>query len=107
MIRSKLESSCAAYYTTFLLLYTLIKVEIIMRWAGHETRKGDITRNAHKILVGKDDGKRPFERPRHRQDNIRMDLREVGWEDMDWMHLDQDMDQWRSVMNTVMTLWVS
>jgi hypothetical protein len=41
-----------------------------------------------KILVGKPEGKRPLGRPRHRwKDNIRMDLREIGWQDMDWMHL--------------------
>jgi hypothetical protein len=44
-------------------------------------------------LVGKPEGKRPVGRPRRRwKDNIRMDLRKIGWEDVDWMHLAQDMD---------------
>jgi hypothetical protein len=48
-------------------------------------------RNEYNTLVGKPEGKRPFIRPRYRQkDNSRMDLREVGWEGVDWMHLAQD-----------------
>jgi hypothetical protein len=44
-------------------------------------------RNAHNILVGKPERKRPLGRPRHKwEDNIRIDLREIGWEDVDWMH---------------------
>jgi hypothetical protein len=58
-----------------------------MRWAGHEARMGD-TRNAYRILVGKPEGKRPLERPRHRWvDNIKMDLREIGWDGVDWIEL--------------------
>jgi hypothetical protein len=49
--------------------------------------------NAYKILVGKSEGKRALRRPRHRlQDNIRMDLREIWWEGVDWFHLAQDKD---------------
>jgi hypothetical protein len=45
-------------------------------------------RKAYKLLVVKPEGKRPFGRPRHRwENNIKMDLREIGWEDVDWMHL--------------------
>jgi hypothetical protein len=52
-------------------------------------------RNAYNTLIGKPEGKRSLGRPRHRlADNIRMDLREVGWEGMDWMHLVLDRDQW-------------
>jgi hypothetical protein len=48
-------------------------------------------RNAHKILVRKPEGMRPFRRPRHRwEDNIRMDLRKLGWEVVDWMHMAQE-----------------
>jgi hypothetical protein len=51
-------------------------------------------RNANKILVGKPEGKRPLGRHRcRREDNIRMDLREIGWEGVDWIHLGQDRDQ--------------
>jgi hypothetical protein len=53
------------------------------RWAGHVARMGD-TRNAYMILVGKPEGKRPQGRPRRRWvDNIKMDLREIGWDGMD------------------------
>jgi hypothetical protein len=62
---------------------------------------------AYKILVGKPEGKRPLGRPRRRwKDNIRMDLREIGWGGMDWIDLAQDRDQWRAVVNTVMNLQV-
>jgi hypothetical protein len=55
------------------------------RWAGHETRTGE-TRNAYRTLVGKPEGKRPLGRPRRRRkDNIRIDLREIGWGGMDWI----------------------
>jgi hypothetical protein len=40
------------------------------------------------------------------EDNIMMDLREIGWKDMNWIHLAQDRDQWQAVVNTVMKLWV-
>jgi hypothetical protein len=65
------------------------------------------TRNAYRILVGKPEGKRLLGRPRHRWvNNIKMDLREIGWEGVDWIELDQDTDQWRALVNTVMNLWV-
>jgi hypothetical protein len=64
-------------------------------------------RNAYRILVGKREGKRPIGRPRRRwEDNIRMDRREIGWGDMDWIDLAQDRDQWRGLVNTVMNLRV-
>jgi hypothetical protein len=64
-------------------------------------------RNAYRILVGKPEGKRPLGRPRHRWvDNIEMDLREIGWDGMDWNDLAQDRVQWRALLNTVMNLWV-
>jgi hypothetical protein len=65
-------------------------------------------RNEYKILVGKPEGRRPLGRRRRRwKDNIRMDTREIGWEGVDWIHLAQDRDQWRSVVNMVMNLWGS
>jgi hypothetical protein len=64
-------------------------------------------RDAYRILVGKPEGKRPLERPRRRwEDNIRMDLREIGWGGMDWIDLAQDRDKWRALVNTVMNLRV-
>jgi hypothetical protein len=54
-------------------------------------------RNAYRILVGKPEGKGPLERPRRRwMDNIKMDLREVGWDGMDWIDLAQDRNRWRA-----------
>jgi hypothetical protein len=65
------------------------------------------TRNAYRILVGKAEGKRPLGRPTRRwMDNIKMDLREIGWDGMDWIDLAQDRDQWRAFVNTVMNLRV-
>jgi hypothetical protein len=64
-------------------------------------------RNAYRILVGKPEGKRPLGRPRRKWgDNIRMDLREIGWGGMDWIDLTQDRDQRRVLVNTVMNIRV-
>jgi hypothetical protein len=60
-------------------------------------------RNAYRILVGKPEGKRRLGRPRRRWvDNIKIDLRETGWDGMDWIDLAQVTDQWRALVNTVM-----
>jgi hypothetical protein len=64
-------------------------------------------RNAYNILVRKPARKRSFRRPRHiQEDNIKMDLREIGWEGVDWMHLAQDRDQWQALVNTATNLQV-
>jgi hypothetical protein len=64
-------------------------------------------RNEYRILVEKSEGKRPLGRPRRRcVDNIKMDLRETGWDGMDWIDLAQVGDQWRALANTVMNLRV-
>jgi hypothetical protein len=58
-----------------------------MRWAGHVARMGE-TRNAYRILVGKPEGKRPLGRPRRRWvDNIKIDLRVIEWDGVDWIDL--------------------
>jgi hypothetical protein len=63
--------------------------------------------NVYRILVGKPEGKRPLGRPTRRWvDNIKMDLREIRWDGMDCIHLAQDRDQWRAIVNTVMNLQV-
>jgi hypothetical protein len=64
-------------------------------------------RNPYRIFTGKPEEKRALGRPRHRGvDNIKMDLREMGWGGMDWIDLAQDRDQWRALVNMVMNLWV-
>jgi hypothetical protein len=58
-----------------------------MRWVGHVARTGE-KRHAYRILVENEEGKRPLKRPRHRWvDNIKMDLREIGWDGMGWIGL--------------------
>jgi hypothetical protein len=65
-------------------------------------------RNLYKFLVGKPERKRPLGRPRHRwEDNIRMDLKEIEWKGVAWMHLAEGRDQWQTIVNnTVMNLRV-
>ena len=75
-----------------------------MRWAGHVALMGE-ERGVHRVLVGKPEGKRRLGRPRRGwEDNIKMDLREVGGGD--WMELAQDRDRWWALVNTVMNLRV-
>jgi hypothetical protein len=64
-------------------------------------------RNAYRILVRKPEGKRPLGRPRRRWvNNVKMDLREIRWDGMDWIDVAQDRNQWRALGNTVMNLRV-
>jgi hypothetical protein len=64
-------------------------------------------RNAYSILVGKPEGKRPLERQRRRYvDNIKICLRETGWDGENWIDLAEDRDQWRALVNTVLNLRV-
>jgi hypothetical protein len=77
-----------------------------MRWTGHVTRVGE-KRNAYRLLLGKPDGKRPLGRPRRRWlNNIKMDLGEVGWVDVDWICLSKDRSRWRALVNSVLNLRV-
>jgi hypothetical protein len=75
-----------------------------MKWTGHVTRVGK-GRGVYMVLVGKPEGKRPLERPwRSWDDNIKMDLQEVGCGVMDWIELAQDRDRWRAIVNEEMNL---
>ena len=77
-----------------------------MRWAGHVARMGE-ERGVCRVLVGKPEGRRPMERPRHRWvDNITMDLQEVDCGYMDWIGLSQDRDSWRTLVSAVMNFRV-
>jgi hypothetical protein len=76
---------------------TLIIKAMRMRWAGHLARMGE-KRNAYSLLVGNPEGRRPLGRARRRWlDNIRMDLVEVGWGDVDWIGLARDRGRWRAL----------
>jgi hypothetical protein len=77
-----------------------------MRWAGHVARMGE-KRNAYRLLVGNPEGKRLLGRPRRRWvDNIRMDLGEIGWGDVNWIGLAKDRNRWRALVNSVLNLRV-
>jgi hypothetical protein len=77
-----------------------------MRWAGHVTHMGE-GREVRRVLAGKPEGKRPLGRPRCKwEDNIKMDLEEVGEGRGDWMELAQDRDRWRALVSMVKNLRV-
>jgi hypothetical protein len=78
-----------------------------MRWAGHLARMGE-RRGAYRILLGRPEGRRPLGRHRRKWEyKIKMDLREVEWEGMDWTELAQDRDRGQALVNAVMNLRVS
>jgi hypothetical protein len=77
-----------------------------MRWTGNVALMAE-ERGVYNISVGRPEGRRPLGRPRHRwEDNIKIDLRERGFGDVDWIHLAQDRDTWRALVNTMLNLWV-
>jgi hypothetical protein len=76
------------------------------RWAQHVARTRE-KRTACRILMGNPEIKSPVGRPRRRWvDNIKIGLRDIGWGGMDCIDLTQDRDQWRTLLNTLMYLWV-
>ena len=77
-----------------------------MRWVGHVTRVGE-RRGVYRVLVTKPEGKRPLGRPMWKwEDNINVDLQEVGCGGMAWFELAQDRDRWRALVNPVGNLRV-
>ncbi|KAJ4433819.1 hypothetical protein ANN_16131 [Periplaneta americana] len=75
-----------------------------LRWAGHVARMGE---SINAVLVGRPEGKRPLGRSRHRwENNIKMDLREVGYDGRDWINVAQDRDRWRAYVRAAMNLRV-
>jgi hypothetical protein len=77
-----------------------------MTWAGNVARMGE-GRNVYRVLMRKLEGKRPLRRPRRRwKDGIRIDLRETGWEDAEWVQLAQNRGLWRALVNAVINLRV-
>jgi hypothetical protein len=79
------------------------------RWAGYVARMGKKKKkkNANRLLVAKPEGKIPLGRPRCKWvDNIKMDLGEVGWGDVDWIGLAKNRNRWRALVNSVLNLLV-
>jgi hypothetical protein len=81
-------------------------VKLRMRWAGHVARMGE-GKGVHRVLVGKPEGKRPLGRLRCKwEDNIKIDLQEVGGGCGDWMELSQDRERWRALVSKVTNIRV-
>jgi hypothetical protein len=78
-----------------------------MRWAGHVARMGEEKKNTYRILMGKPEGKIPPGRTKCRwADIIKLDLKEIGCDGMDWIDLAQNRDQWTALVKMVMNLRV-
>jgi hypothetical protein len=109
--REEDESWCKLHNDELHSLYSLPNIVRViksrrMRWAGHVARMGE-GRGVYRVLVGRPEGKRPLERPRRRwENNIKLDLREIGIDEANWIRLARERVQWRAFVNTVMNLQV-
>jgi hypothetical protein len=75
-----------------------------VKWVGHLSRKGE-NKNTYKSLVGRSEGMTPLERSGTRRENdFRKDVKEMGWEGVDWINLVQDRKEWPAFLNTSMKL---
>jgi hypothetical protein len=100
---SRLDFCALAEFTNWCTLF-LLKTEIAL--SGHLARTED-RRVAYRVLVGSLERKRSLGTPRRRwEDNIKIDLQEVGWEGLDWIDQAQYRDRWWALLNAVMYLWV-
>jgi hypothetical protein len=98
--KKKLERVGTKLYTSPNIIKVIMSRR--MRWAGHVECMRKM-RKTYKILARKPEGKKPCGRSRRWwEDNIRMDLREIGWEVVDWIHRAEHRDRWRAAVNTVM-----
>jgi hypothetical protein len=87
----------------FIFVTVIINKTILKLYVARMGEKG----NACRLLAGKREGKRPLGRPRRGWvDNIRMDIEEVGWGDVDWIGLAKDRNRWRALVNSVLNLRV-
>ncbi|KAJ4444379.1 hypothetical protein ANN_06171 [Periplaneta americana] len=104
-IKRRINKRNACYY----LLEKLLPSSLLsksLKTTGHVAGMGE-SRNAYRVLVVRPEGKRPLRRPKHRwEDNIKMDLREVGYDDRDWINLAQDRDQWRAYVRVAMSFQI-
>ncbi|KAJ4443978.1 hypothetical protein ANN_05767 [Periplaneta americana] len=100
-IKRRINMGNASYYSVEKLLSSSLLSKNLKTFEMGESR------NAYRVLVGRPEGKRPLRRPRRRwEDNIKMDLREVGYDDRDWINLAQDRDRWRAYVRAAMNLRV-
>jgi hypothetical protein len=101
-MKSRLNLGNAHYYS----VQNLLSSRLISKNLKIKINMGE-GRGVHRVLFGRPNGKRPLGRPRHRrEDNIKMDLREIGIDGANWVWLTQDRVQWRAFAKMIMYLWV-
>ena len=104
-----LECTAGLNFLTYICFHTPLNIFQVtksrrMRWAGHVTHMEE-RRGIYRVLVGKPEGKRPLGRPRHRWEDIKLNLQKVGCGSLDWIKLAQDRDRWQE-LTAVMNLQV-